>query len=96
MGPQGFHLRVKPCLLAEVARTTQDPICFLDSDMLILQDLAAMEADLEAGDVYLQEREYRVSDRASKERREYMDRLAGVYLGDGVVLDEAAGCGIPG
>lgn len=90
MGPQRFHLRVKGCLLAEVASSASRPICFLDSDMLILKDLCFLDSGLAEGAVYLQTREYLVSDRSTKERREFMNRLKGVDLGDGITLGESS------
>ena len=88
MGPQRFGLRVKACLLREVMKTSEGPICFLDSDLLVLDPLHKVEAHLLAGRVCLQEREYLVADRQTKERREFMDKLKGVDLGEGLQVDE--------
>lgn len=88
MGPSKFHLRVKPCLLIEAARSCSGPMVFLDSDMLILDSLGSMESELLDGACYLQHKEYLVASRSTKERREYMQRLAGIDLGAGVALDE--------
>lgn len=88
MGLSSFSLRVKPCLLIEAARSCSGPMIFLDSDMVIVKSLNGMERAIQEGSSFLQCKEYLVSSRTTKERREFMRRLKGLDLGSGVALDE--------
>lgn len=88
MGLSSFSLRVKPCLLIEAARSCPGAMIFLDSDMVIMKSLDGMEAAIQEGSSFLQCKEYLVSSRTTKERREFMCCLKGIDLGRGVALNE--------
>ena len=88
MGPSRFGFRIKPCMMAEVAQTCGGPLVYVDGDTLFMQSLRAAEERLLAGESAMHLREYQVSDRQTKERRELMATLTGKDLGQGVMLTE--------
>lgn len=90
MGPSGFGFRIKPCLIADLAKKHSGPIIYLDGDTIAINDLSELEEYIMSGTntCVMHKKEYRVGDRKSKERREYMQKLSGVDLGSGVMLQE--------
>ena len=90
MGPARFGFRIKPCLMAEVAKDCSGPLIFLDGDTVVTGDLSSFESILHEGGALMHLKEYQVSDRQTKERREYMDRIGGLDLGDGIMLTESS------
>jgi hypothetical protein len=88
MGPSRFGFRIKPCMMAEVAKTCEGPLVYVDGDTVFMQSLRSAEERVLAGESAMHLREYQVSDRQTKERRELMTTLTGKDLGQGVMLTE--------
>lgn len=88
MGLSGFGFRIKPCMMAEVANTSLGPLVYVDGDTLFIRSLCAVEERLLAGGSFMHLREYQISDRQTKERRELMSSLSGKNLGQGLMLTE--------
>lgn len=88
MGPSRFGFRIKPCLMAAVAGACSGPLVYMDGDTVVRGSMVAAETRLLEGGALMHVQEYQVSDRRTKERREYMQRIGGVDLGGGLALGE--------